>query len=356
MGKIVNVTTVGGRSIVWVDDVRRTELSAFPLATEVPHRNCTASSTGNINNNGCDKTATNAGFFYFSRFVSSTLGQWVKIEFGSSWTLLRFSWLNRGFPRNIKDVTLSFDDGTTQAMQIPRRSVATTNVWADPYDRRDLSTHCQWGDRWESQVRDFSSCTSELSSVTTAWVKITVDSVWGGVKTWSAGGGTFTDFAEQGAYRIVFWGFNTASQTSLQESGGYKVCSVTEANEGEVKMGVGCAGRMANPPITFSGLGNNNLEEFPTDGATFQAVQGVEGARVMTSISAACTQHRDLNKHVRLASDPAGAYWKHDPSLVLLENTLTHPASINATSKQSCPAVPRNFLNKAHLSLPDPGL
>jgi len=48
-----------------------------------------------------------------------------------------------------------------------------------------------------------------------------------------------------------------------------------------------------------------------------------------------------------MRSADTGTLYIHDPRLATLDNTLDSPTDFATTAFQSCPTVPKTFLNKA---------
>ena len=78
---------------------------------------------------------------------------------------------------------------------------------------------------------------------------------------------------------------------------------------------------------------------------------------VLDALRTACSlsevEQEDPSTTLRLGSGDATVFYRHDPRIQTLENTLSSPASASATSLygQSCPTAPKSFVNQASCQL-----
>ena len=309
-----------GQSVITVDAVRRTEVGSMALLLDIPVSECSASSEyPNLECGNAFPQLPGTRFFAFNTAI--TIGQWLKATFAQDFSVQRFGWRNRGEPRNIKDVILKFSDDSTQTATLPR-AASTCN--AD----------------------NMFGCGSSVTPVSSSWVKITVSTVY--PATWN--GDTWADFGHMGAYDVKFWG---AADTP---NSGTPICSVEEMDGGIMTAGVGCDHVMFNPTIKFALPGSNNIQQFGETEVEFSEMIDIRGVRIMSAISANCSFSGATDQFVRLSTDAAGSYYKHDRSIELLENTLEHPATVQVakvydhgrsqSGSMSCPTVPKTFMNK----------
>ena len=332
---------------ITVDDVRRTEVRRMDVVQELTVTDCTASSQDSSEPCTQAYSSQASSPWGMDLIDGSYIGQWIQLEFSGIFTVNRFSWVNRMF-RDVKDVTLEFSDGyPSQSATLQRNGRAypggcSSSSFADPSSVQ--ATICASGKSKSTSC----SCAQALTPVDTSFVKITIDSVYmpGGI-----------DSSGMGAEEIRFWGADVETINTLTESGSIKICSVTEVDGGFMTVGqateidgtMSCPGYMVNPQIMFSNPEGNNIQEFDSDQAEFVDLAEVPGVRTLSSISMSCDGTK-LDMFTRMASDPQGLYYKHDPALELLENTLESPATVPvySTRDTGCPTVPKTFLNKDH--------
>jgi hypothetical protein len=147
----------------------------------------------------------------------------------------------------------------------------------------------------------------------------------------------------------------------------YKICAVGEHEPQDVQI-VALSGtcdsktnlRFTNPNIVFASDPTKTasgadfpLRTFPAEKVTLvKPVVSRARAFVLTRLDAsvACDETSPVqqvgNNFLRVGS----TYYKHDPRLQMLTNTLKHPANVSAMAGASCPTVPRSFLNEASCS------
>ena len=336
VGKTMIISADAGHSVISIDGVQRTEAPELPIVGEVAIASCSASSE--LEGAECHKAFDDSNSKFQFRVnpletrisTYSSTDQWIKLTFTRNSNIERFAWLNRGgsCPRNIKDVSFEFDD----------HSIQTATLLKKTSDEGGCTNTNYAGEE---------SCAMALTTpVTTRWVKITVDSVY--PSTYN--GETKDDWGHMGALDIKFWGRSTSTVNGLKESGGIKVCSVEESTNGLITCGKGCEGVMSNSAVMFNSAGPN-IQEFDVAEASFSDMVLIPGVRTLSSISASCTLSSTTNAFARLSTDPAGTYYRFDPSVELLENTLETPTPIpvgwdKVTSKSGCATVPKTYQNK----------
>jgi len=271
------------------------------------------------------------------------MGQWIKATFAEEVTISRFAWLNRGGNRDIKDVTFQFSDESTQTATLLKR------------------TNDKPGCLNVNFAGSGSCAMSFTTPVKTTSVKVTVDSVYPCFDTYW---GRYYDgvnhkLGYMGAYNIKFWGTAPSKVEALKDQpDGFKICSVAEGDGGEIKFGHECKGMMLNPLVNFENVGSNNVQEFGGDAAVFAELGNEPGVRILSSMSTVCTL-TGSEAYLRLATDPAGVYYKHDPTLEFVDNVLENPKPVPKgwdkarrrrvrweTPKKGCVTVPKTYQNK----------
>jgi hypothetical protein len=133
------------------------------------------------------------------------------------------------------------------------------------------------------------------------------------------------------------------------------ICSVADGLGGAVTYGAGCAGKLANPAVSFAG------GALPGDGAALlvsersaelvELTPAVAGAALLPSPPGDCAEPAAPGAlaFLRRSGDPASRFWISDPRLVTLDNTVESPAvgGADELGGTSCANVPKTFLNAA---------
>ena len=332
--------------VITIDGVRRSEAPISQVLSDLKVDSCTTSSAHR--HWSCMKAFDGTWQrFEFSRNpldnTMGGMGQWIKATFAEEVTISRFAWLNRGGNRDIKDVTFQFSDESTQTATLLKR------------------TNDKPGCLNVNFAGSGSCAMSFTTPVKTTSVKVTVDSVYPWFDTYW---GRYYDgvnhkLGYMGAYNIKFWGTAPSKVEALKDQpDGFKICSVAEGDGGEIKFGHECKGMMLNPLVNFENVGSNNVQEFGGDAAVFAELGNEPGVRILSSMSTVCTL-TGSEAYLRLATDPAGVYYKHDPTLEFVDNVLENPKPVPKgwdkarrrrvrweTPKKGCVTVPKTYQNK----------
>ena len=125
----------------------------------------------------------------------------------------------------------------------------------------------------------------------------------------------------------------------------YTICTVIETINGTVELDTGddlCAVDVMNMPIDFQSPSSNNTKVLSTSQAYFVPVSNMPGAIVLRTISVSCNGIPSANSDVRYD----GEYYRFDPRVKLIENTVENPSQSQEENAHTCPAVVKTFLNE----------
>ena len=131
----------------------------------------------------------------------------------------------------------------------------------------------------------------------------------------------------------------------------YTICEVGSMQKVGGKLKIGPKGDCSsptewqNPAIVFTTPNAGTTQVFTAGQAVFQEIPGVPDTLVLNTTTVACTipYKETLDSFVGYNN----VYYKYDPRIRLFTNSVENPMSDKDSYKDSCPSVPRTFLNEA---------
>eukprot|EP01125_Pyxidicula_operculata_P014512 TRINITY_DN483_c0_g1_i1.p1 TRINITY_DN483_c0_g1~~TRINITY_DN483_c0_g1_i1.p1 ORF type:complete len:1976 (+),score=486.97 TRINITY_DN483_c0_g1_i1:20-5947(+) len=125
----------------------------------------------------------------------------------------------------------------------------------------------------------------------------------------------------------------------------YAICDVVETVGGTIKITpltnlTQCNLTFQNPAINFTTPDPKITKIFGLSDASFVQIPGLANVTILSKLSVSCS----LGIHDAFMQYD-GSYYRYDPRLKLLTNSLESPADAPAQGDIKCPAVTKNFVN-----------
>ena len=118
--------------------------------------------------------------------------------------------------------------------------------------------------------------------------------------------------------------------------------------------------RFTNPPINYASPLPSTVQVYPEGNISLDHVWDLADAVIVTGRSVTCDRNTTT---MGFRNDTAATvtYYRHDPRMSLVQNTIAQPAEVDAEAQRAgrsgaCPTVPRSFLNEAHCARRERGV